>query len=140
MGIFFKLEKGTLYLCLIFEGIFITVLYSVYLILSIFIQFAAEYIEDQLFRSIQKEISQGNLPTDPEKIKQVNIQDIQKKRLGFRFRKQLIIMFLMIDSSNFLELSLDITRICHLTLFLMHNVWSLPCMPSNENALIQKST
>ena len=32
----------------------------------------------------------------------------------------------------------DITRLCHMTVFLMSNVWSLSCILSNENAKIQK--
>ncbi|XP_005095331.1 protein phosphatase 1L [Aplysia californica] len=34
-------------------------------------EFAAEYIEDQLFRSIQKELCQGSFPADPDQVKQV---------------------------------------------------------------------
>ena len=33
----------------------------------------------------------------------------------------------------------NITRFCHITLILMSDVWSLPCIISNANALIQKS-
>ena len=32
----------------------------------------------------------------------------------------------------------DIIRFCHMTLFLMSDVWSLSCILSNENAKIQK--
>jgi len=34
-------------------------------------EFAAEYIEDHIFRSLQKEISQGSCPADPDSVKQV---------------------------------------------------------------------